>query len=48
MYLIGELSGKVSVLQYENGDMTLVQTVVADTVEGRGSADIQEIPILAM
>ena len=44
MYLIGELSGKVSVLQYENGDMTLVQTVVADTVEGRGSADIHVSP----
>lgn len=43
-YLINELSGKVNVFDYNDGRLTAIQTVVADTLAARGSADIQLSP----
>lgn len=39
-YLIGELSGTVTVFDVDNGVLTPKQTVDADPYDGRGSADI--------
>ena len=44
VYVIGELSGKVSVLGYQDGRLTLLQTVECDHVHARGSADIRMTP----
>lgn len=43
-YLIGELSGAVTVFDVENGVLTPKQTVDADPFDGRGSADIHLSP----
>lgn len=43
-YLINELSGMVDVFNYNDGRLTAVQHVVADTLAARGSADIQLSP----
>ena len=43
-YVIGELSGKVSVFDYENGHLNMKQTVKADQVDARGAADIHLSP----
>ena len=43
-YLLGELSGEVIVYNYNNGDLEQKQTVVADSVGARGSADIHVSP----
>lgn len=39
-YLIGELSGRVAVLNYNQGDFIPIQYVEADTLHAQGSADI--------
>lgn len=47
VYLINELSGKVTAFQYANGDMKDFQYVAADTTSGdggKGSADIHLSP----
>lgn len=44
MYLLGELSGQVLVYDYDNGALTQKQTIAADTVGARGSADIHVSP----
>jgi 6-phosphogluconolactonase (cycloisomerase 2 family) len=44
LYLINELSGTVMAFGYDKGDLRLLQTVQADTAEGRGSADIALTP----
>ena len=44
MYILGELSGEVTVFDYNNGDIIPKQTIAADTVEARGSADIHVSP----
>ena len=44
LYVLGELSGEVAVFDYENGDISHKQTVVADSVGARGSADIHISP----
>ncbi len=43
-YVINELSGMVDVLNYSNGNFTVVQSVVSDTLAARGSADIHLSP----
>lgn len=43
-YLIGELSGKVIVFDYNGGDLIQKQVIEADTVGARGSADIHVSP----
>ncbi|MDR2498050.1 MAG: lactonase family protein [Tannerellaceae bacterium] len=40
LYLINELSGAVTAFNYNNGDIDAFQTIQADTVGGRASADI--------
>ena len=44
LYILGELSGEVLVYDYDNGDITHKQTVIADSVGARGSADIHISP----
>ena len=44
LYVLGELSGEVIVFDYDNGDLNHKQTVVADSVGARGSADIHISP----
>lgn len=44
MYVLGELSGEIIVFDYDNGNLSKKQTVVADTVGARGSADIHVSP----
>ncbi len=44
MYVLGELSGEVIVFDYNDGDIVQKQTVAADTVGARGSADIHVSP----
>ena len=44
LYILGELSGEVAVFDYENGDISHKQTVVADSLGARGSADIHISP----
>ena len=43
-YLVNELSGTVIVFDYSNGILKEKQTVVADTVQAHGSADIHLSP----
>lgn len=43
-YVIGELSGKVTVFDYDNGHLTMKQSVRADQVGARGAADIHLSP----
>lgn len=43
-YLIGELSGRVTVMDYDNGNLTPVQSIEADTLHASGSADIHITP----
>lgn len=43
-YLLGELSGEVHVLAYDAGKLTLIQTLLADSLQARGSADIHVSP----
>lgn len=43
-YLLGELSGEIYVLSYENGKWETIQTVLADTLQAGGSADIHCSP----
>lgn len=43
-YVIGELSGKIAVYDYEDGQFTMKQTVRADQVDARGAADIHLSP----
>jgi 3-carboxymuconate cyclase len=40
LYLINELSGEINVFRYDNGDLSLHQTILADTSNAHGSADI--------
>ena len=44
MYLIGELSGRVAVFKYNDGEFELIQFVEADEVHAGGSADIHVSP----
>lgn len=43
-YLLGELSGEVIVYDYNMGDLKQKQTILADSVGARGSADIHVSP----
>lgn len=43
-YVIGELSGEITVFGYEDGNLNTVQTVRADDLFARGSADIHFSP----
>lgn len=43
-YLITELSGKVIAFSYNDGQLEQIQTIAADTVAARGSADIHLSP----
>lgn len=43
-YLINELSGAVTAFEYANGQLTEIQSIQADTVGARGSADIHISP----
>lgn len=44
VYLITELSGEVVAFNYDNGRLTEFQTVLADTLGAKGSADIHMSP----
>ena len=44
MYLISELSGRVAVFKYNDGDFELIQFIEADEVHAGGSADIHVSP----
>lgn len=44
LYVIGELSGKVDVFDYEDGHISMKQTVKADQADARGAADIHFSP----
>lgn len=43
-YLLGELSGQVIVYDYNSGNLQQKQTILADTVGAKGSADIHVSP----
>ena len=43
-YLMSELSGKVSVFSYSEGRLKLLQSIVSDSVEARGGADLHLSP----
>lgn len=43
-YLISELSGKVTAFSYADGTLTQIQSIAADTVGARGSADVHLSP----
>ena len=43
-YLITELSGKVHAFNYNDGNLEQIQTITADTIAARGSADIHLSP----
>lgn len=43
-YLINELSGKVIAFSYADGRLDQIQTITADTIQARGSADIHLSP----
>jgi len=43
-YVIGELSGNVSVMRYRRGELSVMQVVDADKADARGSADIHLSP----
>ncbi|MBQ9173075.1 MAG: lactonase family protein [Bacteroidales bacterium] len=44
VYVIGELSGDITVFGYDGGELTEKQTVRADRVDARGAADIHMTP----
>ena len=44
IYLISELSGKITVFDYDNGILEQRQSILADSVAARGSADIHLSP----
>ena len=44
MYVIGELSGRVTVFAYADGKLSPIQTVEADAAHAAGSADIHTTP----
>ncbi|MDR2388521.1 MAG: lactonase family protein [Tannerellaceae bacterium] len=44
MYVVNELSGTVTGFQYREGELTEIQTVRADTLGGRASADVGITP----
>ena len=44
VYLLGELSGKVIVYDYNDGYLKMKQTIASDTAGARGSADIHVSP----
>ena len=44
LYVIGELSGDVTVFDYDDGLLTEKQTIKADRVDARGAADIHLSP----
>ena len=44
MYVITELEGNVLVYDYNDGDLQLIQTIEADPLHARGSADIHFSP----
>lgn len=44
LYVIGELSGKISVMHHTDGHLEEIQTLLADTLGARGSADIHLSP----
>ncbi|MDR0961289.1 MAG: lactonase family protein [Mediterranea sp.] len=43
-YLIGELSGMITAFRYDDGSLQKIQTITADTLHARGSADIRLSP----
>ncbi|MDR0896097.1 MAG: lactonase family protein [Prevotellaceae bacterium] len=43
-YLIGELSGNITAFSYHDGVLRSIQTIAADTLRARGSADIHLSP----
>lgn len=43
-YLIGELSGNITAFSYVEGKLEKIQTITADTLRARGSADIHLSP----
>lgn len=43
-YLISELSGNITAFGYEDGKLNIIQTIAADTLRARGSADIHLSP----
>jgi len=44
LYVLGELGGDIAVYGYDDGELTPVQTLVADTLHASGSADIHISP----
>ena len=44
MYVIGELSGDITVFDYANGSLTEKQVIKADRMDARGAADIHLSP----
>lgn len=44
LYVLGELSGKVAVFNYEEGFLTPIQFIEADSLHAAGSADIHVSP----
>jgi 6-phosphogluconolactonase (cycloisomerase 2 family) len=44
MYLIGELSSKVTVLTMNEGELEIIQEICTDTINARGGADIHLSP----
>ncbi len=44
VYVLGELSGAITVFDYNEGDLLSKQTILADTAGARGSADIHVSP----
>lgn len=44
MYVIGELSGDITVYDYESGNLTEKQVIKADRMDARGAADIHFSP----
>lgn len=44
MYLMGELSSKVTVLKYHEGELEIIQEISTDTINARGGADIHLSP----
>lgn len=43
-YLISELSGKITAFSYNDGKLQQIQSITADTIAARGSADIHLSP----
>ena len=44
MYLMGELSSRITVFRYNEGELDAIQEISTDTVNGRGGADIHLSP----